>query len=311
MPIIHEIFTYPGDNYSKKVLNQHIGSNGDKWVARRHPVSKELFVAVIDGAASPYFYKVQGEATDSFSARNIEELLKEKVLEGDSLPQAHDIMASIVDEYANICNQLRPIIEARLKIEGTLAINETLIPKIWNPASTFVAAVFHLDGSISICQAADCTISSVNTNGDITILTPDKHHELQQKGKLKVLKRTPDELIADGADPVDLLKKEFKINQKNRKNRYNQKGGIAVLNGEQEMLTCGCLHTSVISAKDAQDIEQLVLVSDGMTPDRDNIKQSIDYIVTHGAPRHYAYRLAQHFKRSPIPTDTTSIVVNL
>ena len=293
-------------------MQQNVGSNGDSYITMIHPESKELFVAVMDGAVSPYFYKINGEATDAFASRQMKNIMQEKAKQYHFLPSAQSIVAASIDDYAKLCNKIRPTIETELRNNRYLSQHERLTAKVWNPACAFVTAVFHVDGSISIAQATDCTVSSIDKSGRINVLTPDTHEKLSKLGKLHGLPERPETSIKNGKDPKDVLAREFKINQLNRENCYNQPDGIGVFNGEYELMTSGCLNTIIISPEEAACLDKLVLVSDGMTPGRNEIGKAISYIVQHGAAHYYSYRLAPHFNgRNPIPTDATSIVVDL
>jgi hypothetical protein len=312
----HQIETYTrsGDNYAKRLLSNQTGHsyNGDKLVVKRHNKSNEVVVGVLDGASSPYFYNMVLENTDAWSSRVMREMLEKNVNRYDILPPAEELVADIIDDYAFLCDAYRPVYQKQLEDDGHIDPNHQLTAKVWNPACAFVVAVFHQDGSISIVQATDCTISTIDHMGQIDILTPDTHETLRKSGKLARLPESPEESLAKGIKPETVLAREFEVIRKNRANFYNQPNGLGVFNGERDMLNSGCLHTSVISAEDLKQIKQLVLVSDGMTPDRNNIKRSIAYIAQYGADDYYDNELVPHFGgRNPVPTDTTSIVITL
>lgn len=313
IPTILETFSKGGDNYAKHVLNTP-GQNGDKITVTQNLKTGELFICVADGAVSPYFITFDGEATDAWASRMMHFFMIRHVHQGKKLALAQDIIRGAIPAYAKMCDVFRAECETEFHFDGTLKPNEKLSAKVWNPACAFVAASFHMNGSISIAQGTDCTVSAIYADGSIRVLTPDKHVELLHQGKLNSTsaKGLPQDRIANGENPETILAEEFEINYYNRETAYNKPDGIAVFNGEMELISDFCIQNLFISPEAAQKIDKLVFISDGMVPGQLKTEDAVRHIATHGAEDYYNNVLIPHFKgANPVPTDTSAVVVQL
>lgn len=300
-PAFIETFTLTGANPSNGYSNEeHL--NGDGVVNILNSAGIRI-IGVIDGAKSPFDYKVSGLPNDAFASNLMCDIVTRHFSLIQSLDEWETAMESSIVAYRVAFDIVR---------QG-LPQFKSADYRYFNGACAFALTL--IDENTSECivlQATDCYVVA-QQNGKLINLSNYDEHEVVNSG---LLDRSPllSDWLAEGKTLAEATKLEGERVLKNRKNTYNKctsinNMGMAVMNGDIGLMDC--LQVDRFSFKDT-NTKSLVIMSDGYMCKHDNIIEVAEGAIDRGVCDFYEQHILPLWGKSDkdVLTDITCIKIS-